>query len=153
MATQELEGPAPKHTRAEHMSPDIITGIGRRAIELQMDMAESLLNDLEGVSDVYSPHLHDALVKTRGDLRLKALSTNTISHRQINALLESEPLSPWLSAQFGLNQVRHGSLAKVLTRKNRDGTYKVGDELFLHFLEWHNHALAKTQRSFEGGGS
>lgn len=78
----------------------------------------------------------------------------------INGILNDDQQSSWVrqrlqSSVEGMNEVGERSsleddvdFVRIIRSKNENGEYRVDDTTFLHFLQWHQHAIAAEQAEF-----
>lgn len=136
----------PKHATFEQIAPEHISpaevGLGRGAVYTALHLAEQRVKDADFSDAKEGEQAQEAFLEQARE-QLKEVSRKRT--RGLRRLLREQPPSPWLDTQLKLKRSGN-SIVKRLTKKNRQGGYKVPDELFLNFLEWHNHALAERQK-------
>jgi hypothetical protein len=119
----------------QHVSPSVRAGLGRRAVVLNMNHAET------------GESAHD--FNRRSILRMtrKRLDEMTKEERlAASQLLDTPPR--WLEDAVHFKQNKHVadvSFLDKLVAKTTDGEPAVGDDTLQSFLDWHNHSLVKKQ--------
>ncbi len=136
-----------KEIAPEHLSPDMFTGLGRAVVESQLLMAAYQVNGQVGTAEIIEPFRHSDIVSTRQ--WLSGLSPE--ARREANELFAAQPASPGLNALLGVDgtSTNGNDVVEKLTAIKSDGTYEIGDEAFVNFLEWHSHALSTAQWEFD----
>ena len=130
----------------EYVHQNDSLGLGRWAVEFAMrELNDSLNDDLAG-ENTYTPYAKEQITATRESLE----NLNRRQRRRMHTIIAGQPTSPWLRERVGkraFNRFSRRTVVDRLTEKNK-GEYKINDDVFQNFLQWHNHNLVHKQREF-----
>lgn len=144
---QQTPEPELHEIEAAHASPEAGFGLGREAVKADIMLTEFKVSGMEGL--VEKGEFHRGNLAQRARNRIDALSYD--QRKIADDFISAQPDSAWLDAALGVDANKKGvkNYTEKLTRKSRAGKYRVGNELFQNFLEWHNHALAEKQHEMD----
>ncbi|MDB5181295.1 MAG: hypothetical protein JWP13_58 [Candidatus Saccharibacteria bacterium] len=134
----------------QHTAPGAEIGLGVDVVEDQIRRSfNPVMHDahLKEGHDTYEDYLKESAQTVR-----RQLESLPDDHRTtINRVFASQPPSPWIEKQLGLEDVPSLFQDHVgaLLEQDDEGNYVVGDRHLLNFLDWHNHALAGAQAEVE----
>jgi hypothetical protein len=131
----------------EHVSPAEHVGLGKNIARAALQHAYRVVE-----SNTNQPR-NEELQAQRLERMRSYLENITISQgRILQEQLLSEPHSEWLMDRLGLDMENDPDpdialIKRLIMRQGKEPL--VSDELFVNFLEWHNHALAQMQHELD----
>lgn len=130
-----------KEAKREHVSPDVHTGLGKWAVEQNIE-TPVLVTDDQDMDEYWEQNIHPELEEVRDHLG----SLNEDQRKHINELISGRRASAWLDQKLGISEETEiKPYIETLLAKDEKGNNVVGDRLFMNFLELHNKILAEEQ--------
>lgn len=132
-----------------YMSPDMLTGLGRSAVEYNFQKTNETVAGRLDIAQSREGNIQADLAEVRSQLS----NLDEWQIEEANVLLSRQPDSAWLDEALGIEEIDKEIGVKpyieMLTAENEAGDYAVNDALLINFLEWHNYALAQEQEKLD----
>lgn len=129
----------------EHLPPHSASWLGRRAVHQSLYEAQRSMHE-RSVD-------HDESFINQARYQLRKLSESPNDAAMFQRLLLSQPKSAWLDAELDIDRDEIGKHPTILIDKllarDPNGRFKVSNETFENFLEWHNYVLNKDQKALD----
>lgn len=128
-----------EEAKREHLSPDFMTGLGRWAVEKNIEIPINVADD-ESVDEYWEQRIHPELEEVRDQLN----GLNEHQREHVNELISGRRASAWLDEMLNLSEKTGVKpYIETLLAQDEKGNYIVGDGVLMNFLELHNTVLAE----------